>query len=390
VRVIWVRHSPLVSGRTGRDHHLLPRVARMHDVHVVCWGDRESTGGRVWRQLVPRHLRHGVLDTWVLPKLPAPPGWRPWWRSVNEPFFGAALGGLTTYLGADAVVVGPCWTAMGIPGPVAALRVFDWLDGADWRYPQWRAPELRYLDWCDCAMTVSGFLARRVEPWRKPCAVVPNGVDVEAALRRATTRAAVRRRMGLDGTAVVSLIGLTASSDDYWLRAISHLVRHDGVVFVAAGRGPASRKVAALQAELGEGCVRWLGAVSYEDAMDVFAASDVTWYPADDTDYFHAAWPHKVSEGLGVGTPVVVAPPLKSLVDLRCAWLHRAEPTMESLVATTRAALSAGRPTHDQVRTALASLDWDGLGLVVSNFLRSSWEEWRVARRTHGSSVVQT
>jgi glycosyltransferase involved in cell wall biosynthesis len=172
---------------------------------------------------------------------------------------------------------------------------------------------------------------------------------------------------------VVSLVGLTAGISLYWVDSIRRLASEvDDFLFVAAGTGPMAATIQSLARELPDS-VRWLGAVPYEDALGLFAASDVTWYPGEDTGYFHNASPLKVFEGLGAGTQVVVAPRLRSLAALRLPSLHFAAPTAVGLAGVTAQVLaSPATLTPRTTSAALAPYSWDVIAQRVGKFLREA------------------
>jgi glycosyltransferase involved in cell wall biosynthesis len=381
LRILWVRHAPIAEGRTTRDAYLVPRIARRHEVHVVTWDDAETVGQAPWRRLLFRRTESLGLPTWVLPKLPRPPGWRVWWPSINQPMFQAAMLGLERHLRADVVVAGPTWTSTGFPPhTLGALRVFDFLDGGDWTDPHWRKPDTRYLDWSQAILAVSEALARVAEPWARPTAVIPNGLELEKLLERRARRVALRAKLGFENRRVVSLVGLTASRDLYWVETVRRLARTvDGFLFVAAGRGPVASTIEALARELPEH-VRWMGAVPYEEALDLFVASDVTWYPGEDIGYFHNASPLKVFEGLGAGTEVVVAPRLRSLAAFDMSSLHFSGTNAEEFAAATARALSApAHPSDGELSAKLAERSWDGIAAKTGDFLERLVAERRSA-----------
>jgi glycosyltransferase involved in cell wall biosynthesis len=373
LRILWVRHTPTLKGRTTRDAYLLPRLAREHDIEVVTWEDAESAAGAPWRRLAFRKTESLGLPTWVLPKLPRPPGWRVWWASINQPIFRMALRMLERRFRPDVVVVGPCWTAMGFPPRTRALRVFDYLDGGDWTHPGWRAADVAYLDWCEAVIAVSGSLAERTHAWGREVELIPNGLELDRLLALGGEREALRARHALTGRRVVSLVGLTASSGLYWIDAIRELARKvDQLLFVAVGCGPLASAIEGLAREL-PAQVRWLGPVPYQEALELFAASDVTWYPGEDTGYFHNASPLKVFEGLGAGTQVVVAPRLRSLAGLSLPTLHFASPTAASLAeVTARALLSPEVASAASRSAALSRYSWDVIATQASGFLRAA------------------
>ena len=378
LRILWVRHSPMMPGRTTRDGYLLPRLAREHDIEVITWEDGESVGKAVWRRLAFRKTEFLGLPTWVLPKLPRLPGWKPWWASINQPIFQTAIRWLERRSSPDVVVVGPSWTAMGFPPRTRALRVFDYLDGGGLADPRWGRADRAYLDWSEALLAVSGPLAQLAEPWRRPTEVIPNGVELERLVQLGARRDQIRARLGLEGRKIVSLVGLTAGESLYWADSVRTLARTTpGFVFVAAGRGPLSGVIEGLARELPDS-VKWLGPVNYETALDVFVASDVTWYPGDDIEYFHNASPLKIFEGLAAGTDVVMAPKLRSLAQFDLRSLRVANPTAGDLAAVTAQALAApARVSTAELIEQLAPYSWDTLAARTSSFLRRAVSQLR-------------
>ncbi len=368
MRVVWVRHSPKVIGRANRDNHLLSRLATKHDIHVVTWEDADTISNALWKRFQFKYSICDSLPTYTIPKLPRVPGWRLWWRSINEPIFRAAIKYIEIKIKPDIVVVAPCWQAIGFPHLTKAIRVFDWLDGTDWRYPNWRASDIAYLDWSQAVMTVSEALALRAAPWQRPTVVIPNGVELARLISLQDQRDFIRQKLNVNGCHVVSLIGLTAAADHYWVETIRKLVKENtGIVFVAVGRGGLSQLMLQLATELSSG-FRWIGPVDYETALEWFVASDVTWYPAEDNDYFHVASPLKIYEGLAAGAQVVVAPKLRSLKNLNIPSLHFADPTTSSLLATTLTALQTSRLDIGVIEKQLAQYSWDNLAEQMSTF----------------------
>jgi glycosyltransferase involved in cell wall biosynthesis len=384
-RVLWVRHTPRASGRVTRDMHLLPRLSSQFDLHVLTWKERASSLREEWKRLIPRYHVDEGIPTWTLPSLPKPPGWRRWWRSINEPMFRGAIHAIERRIQPDLIVVGPSWFTMGLPPSTRAIRVFDYLDGADWRLPHWRGPETAYLDWSDATICVSEVLAARVTPWRKPALVAPNGVELERLIALREDREDVRRRLGVHDRDVVSLIGLTAAPSRYWVEAIRTLAaEHPRFLFLAVGTGREFTPLFdQLSRELGSS-LRWMGPVSYEEALDCFVASDVTWYPAEDNEYFHAASPLKIYEGLAAGAQVVVAPRLRGLGSLEAPSLHFADPTVDGLVQVTRAAFGVSPASAELVRSRLRDYSWDHIAKQIAAFFQEligSAETLRQQRR---------
>lgn len=375
LRILWVRHSPKLPGRVTRDNFLVPRLARRHYIEVVTWNSRESAG-TLGLLKFGSHSEDGVR-TWIVPRLPRIPGWPAWRTSVGQPLFRAALRWISRRMRPDVVVVGPSWTQVGVPPRLSALCVFDYLDGSDWSHPKWRASELALLDWADGAICVSEALASRARLLGKPCATVPNGVDLEAFAGLRAQRDHIRSELGLVDRKVVTLIGLTAADDDYWVESVRLLAaKVPGFLFAAVGSGSLAGRLRSLERAL-PAQVRFVGPVPYEEAKRWFVASDVTWYPGMDIEYFHVASPLKVFEGLAAGAQVLVAPRLRSLESLETPALHFSAPTTDAFTMSTQQLLSSTAAVPARL-DVLAPYSWDRLSDDLATFLESLADRRRV------------
>jgi hypothetical protein len=236
---------------------------------------------------------------------------------------------------------------------------------------------MAYLDWSDAVITVSHELARRAEAWHRPCVVVPNGALVSELVALQADRASIRRDLGFGSETVVSLVGLTAAPDQYWARAIEGLLAADQtVVFAAVGSDRFISPVMESMARRTRGArLKVVGPVNHEEAQRWFVASDVTWYPGQENDYFHVASPLKIFEGLAAGAHVVVAPKLRSLSELHVSSLHFAEPTPESLIRVTVEHMHRERVPPRELESALAAWTWDALAEKLRAFLERVSDE---------------
>jgi glycosyltransferase involved in cell wall biosynthesis len=144
----------------------------------------------------------------------------------------------------------------------------------------------------------SSFLRDLVVSWDvapERVAVVPNPVP---DLRAPRAREELRRRLGADSMVVLAFAGRFGPQKALDV-AVDAVAEIDGVALFLAGEGGAEPELRRRAAALGDR-VRFLGPLSRDHVLDLFAESDASVLPS--------AWenlPHAVLESLAVGTPVL-------------------------------------------------------------------------------------
>ena len=131
--------------------------------------------------------------------------------------------------------------------------------------------------------------------------VVEHGVDL-ALFRPPADRAALRRSLGLDGPAALSVGHLIdRKGHDLAIRAVAAL---PGVTLLIAGNGPREAALRALAAQLQvTDRVRFLGHVDQARLPDLYGAADVAMNCADREGIANV-----LLEALACGTPLVATP----------------------------------------------------------------------------------
>jgi len=314
-----------------REWHLIQRLLpRGHEIHVLTW---EVIGGpgALLSTMRSRTERAGTLVIHRAVRLPNPVGrltgdysrgFRP-----NEWLFRRHVRRILAEGDFDLFIYGLSHKAIGLPPfDVRVARIFDYLDLCT--YPE---IEDAYLRSSDAVFCTSSVLVDRVSERGGRPLYLPNGVDLQ---RIAAGRPeAVRRRHGLEGKKIVSLIGLTFSPTLFFIDAIAEAARAiPEVVFLAVGAaGWLPREgLGTFATRCRERGVPFVatGPVPHSAVADYFAATDVGLYPGDADPYFDAACPIKVLEYTAAGKPVVAT----DLAELRRlafpnVYLAPAEPT---------------------------------------------------------------
>lgn len=371
MNIVWIPHTSRTAlGAKSRAQYFIEQLVSRHSIHEVCWDVpvRRSVGGL--RSALARWTRAADgVTLHHLPRLPSAPG-----RlgtpamAFNQAMFHRLLRTIVRESRAD-VVIGACnWYAIGFPPtdlPVAlVLDYFDFLHDAQ---------EAGYFSRCQAVLCSSSVMYDRARRYSAPCYFLPNGIERERFA--GLDGAAAKRRYGLAGSRVVSLIGLTASERLYFIDAIELVSRRfPDVRGVFVGDGPLrSAILAAIRGR--ERLFSVIEAKPYNEMPALFAATDVGLYPADKAVHFDAALPIKVLEYSAAGKPVVT-PPLEELTRLGFANLRFAPPTAEGF------ADAIGRALHEPV--AAPDLERFEIGLLA-NRLEQILEEvvaaWAAGRR---------
>ena len=358
MKILWIPHLPWALMQGQREWHLIKRlVPRGHEIHVLTWESIAGLGALV-RTFGWRTDRDGSFTIHRAPRLPNPVGriTGDYARGFapNEWLFRHHVRRILAAERIDLLVYGLGHKAVGLPPfDVRVPRVFDYLDLCV--YPAVEDAYLRNSDLVFCTSTV---LLERARARGARAVYLPNGVDRE---RIASGRPeAVRRRLGLVGKRVVSLIGLTWGPSFFFIDAIAEAARQlPDIVFLAVGGGSplphdGPGRVATRCRQLGVPLVA-TGPLPNAEVADYFMATDVGLYPGDASPYFDAACPIKVLEYSAAGKPVV-ATDLAELRRLGFPNVYLAAPEALAFGASIVRAFRERPPMPD-----LAPFDWDVL-----------------------------
>jgi glycosyltransferase involved in cell wall biosynthesis len=374
VKILWIPHLPWARMTGQREWHLIKRLLpRGHEIHIVTWDlVRWKT---LLRTITPGTQREGALVIHRAPRLPNPLGriTRNYKRGFlpNEWLFRRYVREVASAGSFDLFAYGINHKAVGLPPfDVRLPRVFDYLDLVV--YPE---IEEAYLRNSDMVLCTSGVLVDRVRSLGARPQYLPNGVD---ATRIASGRAdIVRRKLGLEGKTVVSLIGLTCSPTLFFIDAIAEAARSTpNIVFLAVGGAGwlPNEGLGRFEARCHERGVPFIatGPLPHDAVADYYAATDVGLYPGDANPYFDAACPLKVLEYSAAGKPVV-ATDLAELRRLAFPNVYLAPPTPEAFGAAIARAVKERTAMPD-----LRAFEWDALALRFESACEALLVERRI------------
>lgn len=324
MKILWAPHASRDwVGTKSRAAYFIERVALRHTIHELCWDMpiRRSPAGLMSTLSFWRRSSNGVTHH-HLPRIPSVTGVLGRFASLfNQAIFHSLIRKIVRECGIDVVICSCNWYALGFPpGDLPVPLVLDYFD----LLPE--DLEARYFARCQAVLCASSVMYDRARRYPVPCYYLPNGVDSQLFSRG--DGAGAKRRYDLDGSRVVSLIGLTASERLYFLDAIEMVTRRfPDVRGLIVGQG---ELFPAIQARVRgrENLFRLLGPKPYEEMPALFACTDVGLYPGDKASHFDAALPFKVLEYSAAGKPVVT-PPLEELTRLGFPNIRFAPPTAE-------------------------------------------------------------
>ena len=378
MNILWIPHSPWAPGAHRRDQYFIDRLQDRHRIYTVGWQTRNENDP--WSVLRPKAYLDGLrFFKLQIDDQPAfhvrriPDFLRPLRRykarsiPLNQYVFRRDIKTIVRREAIDLVVTGPSSHLTGFPPfDLDVPLVFDYLDCHDWdAEPDWQELEQTYLDRADAVLCVSSLALERAQQAGRPCLLLPNGADIDRM--RAASGEAVRRKHGLEGTRVVSLIGLTCSPRLYFLEAVLRArARVPSLKCLLVGQS--ARIEAALRRMPQEASEAFIftGPVPYEDIASYFAASDVGLYPVDETVYYNGASPIKMIEYTAAGKPVVV-PYIKEAQRLGFSNFIFARPEVDTYAEGILKALAMESITEPQVE----AYDWNRLADTLETFLQN-------------------
>jgi glycosyltransferase involved in cell wall biosynthesis len=358
MRILWLPHQDWGFIRRGqREFRVASAIGDLHEFHFLTWREVRARPATVLSSFHAKTWHENGFTIHQTRRVPNFLGSRVHSRSarglrVNEWLHGRAVHRVVKREGIDLVICGISHQAVGLPpDDLSVPLVFDYLD---FKLEAWPALEAEYMRRADAVLCTSQVLVARVERLHPHSYYLPNGVDLGAAAGADGAR--VRREYGLEDARVVSLIGITASTDLFYVDGLAAVAQEfPNLAFLLVGDG--GQLARSMIDRAGERGLRVVatGPVPPSEVADFFAASDVGLYPGDKNAYFDAASPLKVLEYSAAHKPVV-ATDLEELRNWGFPNLRLAAPSAESFAREIKAALEQPHESPD-----LGDFEWSSL-----------------------------
>jgi len=215
-------------------------------------------------------------------------------------------------------------------------------------------------------IAVSPALAERATGYGGKVVVIPNGTPFRS---KNINRASAKKTLGLGLHPVVSLIGLTTSPNDYFVRAVHEVEKEiPDLVLLVVGGGKIKDRIETAARKAGVSHLRAVGHVDADSIRCYFEATDVGLYPCEDNAYYREACPQKVIEYTAARCQVVST----RVRFFEKDWpnIRFAQPTVEDFARQIIAAFRDPKPprelSSDEEWTALSKRYETVLQQVVS------------------------
>lgn len=316
MRLLWVPHSPLQTGRS-RAEHLVEQLSARHDVSILSFRVHDRL--KSWRYLTDlithrtKTTLGGVREVacWRFPK-------SPW---LNGRVLTRVSRREAVLQNLDAIILSPASYLVGVPDfqllKKHVVLICDYIDGRDWRTePRDFNLQAPFIENCDATLCVSNGLTRQAKTLNSESYYIPNGVNISkyASYSTSSTTEACKRKLGIDpSSTVISIIGMTHSRSLYFLDAVERLIlRGRNVTLMLVGQSDQRGEIRARSSKFSS-AIKFVDSVPYSEILDYFMATDIGLYAVDDNPYFHNASPLKVLEYGAMGKRVVVAPALSEI-----------------------------------------------------------------------------
>jgi len=328
MKLLWIPHSSFQPGVRARAEYFVERLAKSHEMHVVCWEtfSHKSLGKKLNPLTYAKSLRYWVKDAdgVFLHHLPRLPSLRKTTKEVtgfNNLTFHWLVKKVVKEYQVDVVICSNNWYLLGLPPfDLPVPLVIDYFDLLHEDF------EEKYFTKSQAVLCASRVMQEGALKYNSQAYYLPNGIDTK--LFQQADGKEVREKYNLGDSPVISLIGLTSSRSLYFIEAVkiaAQRIKELKCLMVGSGNIlPRMKQLAGNDTHF-----VFTGAIPYQQIPDFFAASDVGMYPGDKTPYYDAACPIKVLEYTAAGKPVV-APELEELRRWNFPNLIFAEPTPES------------------------------------------------------------
>ncbi|MBC8063828.1 MAG: glycosyltransferase [Chlorobia bacterium] len=349
MKVLWLSHvAPSSEGWQGsRQQHLARHLSQTCELHWIDWtrGWSRATSGKV--DVPQLGTVHGCQVPPTLNRIARrhyPPDWS---LVLSQASYRKAIKRVIDLERPNVIVWSSSHHMTGYPPfDTGVPAVYDHIDAC----PQWVVAT--FASHSDEIIVVSPNLLESVSRAKVPVHVVPNGVELKRYV--ALDRLEAKRSLGLEGTNVVSLIGLTCSPDLYFVDAVAKTQDIANLSLLIVGGGRNADAIRSKAIALGIRRFVAVGPVPSSDVVRFFAASDIGLYPGEDIEYYRHASPLKIVEYAAAGCQVVSSPVDMFIDGWPCVRIT--PPTADNFASSILECISHPRQAPD-----LSPLGWETL-----------------------------
>jgi glycosyltransferase involved in cell wall biosynthesis len=183
--------------------------------------------------------------------------------------------------------------------------------------------------------------------------VLRNGVDL--GLFRPLDRQATRKRLGLEGSTLISVGHLIERKGHHLI--VEAMPKLPGYTLLIAGEGPERASLEALIAELGLGDrVRLLGSRPHAELPELYGAADAMILASS-----REGWANVLLESMACGTPVVATDIWGNpeVVARPEAGILMTERSAQGVADAVKSLFGARMPSREATRAYASAFSWD-------------------------------
>jgi glycosyltransferase involved in cell wall biosynthesis len=303
MKILWIPHTSWDNNKS-RDQYFIEEMKKKHEIHVLTW--TQPNGPDISNFLNPKlyidgfqpwdkeedgvYLHHyqRFHNTSFTPNL----------LKINERKFQLRIREIVNDYNVDVIICAPSYYLNGFPPfDINIPIIFDYLDYIDDK-------NIRdiYLKKSNSVLCVSHDLLKYSLAYNKNSYYLPNTLDTSRLAKGNADR--VRKKYGLDDSAILTLIGLS-TSNSYYLIDTFPIVKKKikDIKYLIVGKNHHYTKMKKKAKKYSD--IIFTGWVN--NIEDFFAVTDIGTYPVDKTIYDDCRCPIKILEYTVLGRPVVSA-----------------------------------------------------------------------------------
>lgn len=375
MNILWIPHYPRKKGFMHRHEHLIERLREKHNIHIIEWDTYGN--GLVSITSIPGSLNyshryqdgvhyHHIARFYDIKRKLSKEKSKA--SCLNEVLFQKQVRYIIRRFNIEIMIGGPSSYLIGFPPYDTGIPfIFDYLDCADWSEDTgWKESDITYIKNAAAVISVSRIGYEQVKTYNDTVYYLPNGVNIGYFQNISGEK--VRKRLGLIGKKVISLIGITCCPSLYFIDAVGMLSRkRQDIKCLIVGDSVLMPIIRKKVAKYGDSFIL-TGPIDYSKISGYFAATDIGLYPQGDNPYYQAASPIKIFEYTASGKWIVVSPQLDEVTYFGFPNVIFSKSDVDSLKETITDCLDREPPSMPE---NIWDYDWQKLANRLEKILYS-------------------
>lgn len=375
MNILWIPHTPRKKGFKHRHEHLIDRLKEKHDIHIVEWdtyGNNLVSLTKIPSSLNYSHRYqdgvhyHHIARFYDIKRKLSKEKSKA--SCLNEVLFQKQIRYIIRRCSIEVMIGGPSSYLIGFPPYDTGVPfIFDYLDCADWSEDTgWKESDITYIKNATAVVSASRIGYEQAKRYNNKVYYLPNGVDIKRFQNKSGK--AVRKKLGLIGKKVISLIGITCCPSLYFIDAVVMLSRErEDIKCLIVGDNIMMPMIRKKVAKYGDIFIL-TGPIDYSEIPEYFAATDIGLYPQARNPYYHAMSPIKIFEYTASGKWIVVSPQLDEVTYFGFPNVIFSQPNADTLKEAIRSCLDRKPPS---VPENIMNYDWKNLSDRLEKILYS-------------------